>query len=291
MSRKRIHTLIFLWTLAFILSLIAAYVTFADRGYTEVCFLDVGQGDACFVRTDGGSSALIDGGDKGSGKYVLTPFFEKHFVRQLDAIFISHLHDDHTAGIMELIDSGFPIEKIYISDIAVLDKDYVKLKSRADFNDIQIETLYDGKTIELDDTIFTVVATGLREGASKNENDNSVILRMDCGENSLLFTGDATDRLENQLLGDKNIDVDFLKVGHHGSLTSSCPEFIKEVSPDIAIISVGSDNEYGHPSPETIQTLDRLDVPVMRTDYDGTVTIIMTEDDIKNINASRQRRQ
>ncbi len=290
MSKKRINRLIFIWVLALILSMIAAYLTFIDRGYTEVCFVDVGQGDACFIRTDNGSSVLIDGGANDSGRYTLTSFFNKNFVRKLDAVFISHLHTDHTQGIIELIDDGFPIERLYVSDIALLDKDYSAIKSRADRSNIPIEAVYGGETIEIDDVTFTVVASGREEGPAKNENDNSVILRMDCGENSFLFTGDASSRLEKQLLDNTDIDVDFLKVGHHGSFSSSSSDFIKEVSPKLAVVSVGSDNDYGHPSPEAMQRFDALDVPVMRTDYDGTVTIIMTAEDIRNIKSSRQRR-
>lgn len=97
-----------------------------------------------------------------------------------------------------------------------------------------------------------------------------------------MFTGDATSNEESEILND-NIDVDFLKVGHHGSKTSSSPEFIEKVSPQLAVISVGLNNSYRHPSPQTLDTLEKQRVPILRTDYDGTVTVIMTEDDIRNI--------
>ncbi len=289
MNKKRINILIILWVVALVFSLAAAYLTYFNRGYTEVCFIDVGQGDSCFIRTDKGGTALIDGGDSGSGKYTLLSFFQKQFVRELDAVFISHLHSDHMQGIIELIDEGFPIGTLYVSETASLESNYDTLKSRADLRSIHIEPLSDDEVITLDDITFTVVAPGCSEGFSKNKNDNSVILRMDCGENSFLFTGDATQYLEKQLLGDADIDVDFLKVAHHGSFTSSDPEFVKQVSPDISVISVGIDNDYNHPSEETMETLSELGIPVLRTDYDGTITFIMTDDDIKNIETSRER--
>lgn len=289
MSKKRLKTIIILWVVALVLSVTAAYVTCFDRGYAEVCFLDVGQGDACFVRSSKGSSVLVDGGDNGSGKYVLSPFLTKNSVFRLDAVFISHLHSDHMQGIFELLDDGFPIGTIYVSDTAALESNYNTLKSRADVRGVKIEELSDGEVVAVDELIFTVVAAGCDAGLSKNKNDNSVILRLDCGENSFLFTGDATQHLEKELVGDADIDVDFLKIGHHGSFTSSAPEFVAQTSPELSVISVGIDNDYGHPSKETIETLEKLDVPVMRTDYDGTVTIIMTQNDIKNITGSRER--
>ncbi len=287
MSRKKKITLIALWGIAVILVICAAYISFVDCGYTEVCFIDVGQGDSCFIKSDQGDTVLIDGGDDGSGKYILKSFLRKHSTTDLDAVFISHIHDDHTEGILELMENFYPIGTIYMSEKAPENDNYGEIKSLAHRRGVEIKLLRDEDGVEIDNLKFKVVSSGY-DGES-DENDNSLIIRMDYGENSFLFTGDATRKVETTLLGRDDIDVDFLKIGHHGSYTSSGEEFLRKVSPSLAIISVGKDNRYGHPSKQTMKTIDKLDIPVMRTDYDGTISIIMTEDDIKNITASRER--
>lgn len=290
MSKKKRNTLVVLWTIAIALSLYASYLTFIDCGFAEVCFVDVGQGDSCFIKTERGGNILIDGGDKGTGKYTLKSFLRKYAALKLDAVFISHIHDDHITGIKELMEEGYPIKTIYVSELASQSGGYNKIKSLADNTGAEVVALSEDDVIELDNIIFKVVSSGYKgDGKNGSENDNSLVLRMEYGENSFLFTGDATRRQETQIMGDDDIDTDFLKVGHHGSYTSSGKDFIEEVSPLIAVISVGENNKYDHPSEETISTLDRLGITVMRTDLDGTISIIMTDDDIRNISGSRER--
>ncbi len=290
MSKKRRNTLVILWAVAIVLSLYASYLTFIDCGFAEVCFVDVGQGDSCFVKTESGGNILIDGGDDGAGKYTLKSFLKKYAALKLDAVFISHIHDDHITGIKELMEEKYPIKTIYVSHLASQSGGYNKIKSLADSNGTEVVALSDDDMIELDNITFKVVSSGYKSGGENgNENENSLVIRMEYGENSFLFTGDATRRQETQMMGDDDIDTDFLKVGHHGSYTSSGKEFIEEVSPLIAIISVGKKNKYNHPSEQTMSTLGRLEIPVMRTDLDGTISIIMTDDDIRNISTSRER--
>lgn len=289
MSKKRRNTLVILWSVAVALGLCASYLTFVNCGYAEVCFVDVGQGDSCFIKTEHGNTVLIDGGDDGSGKYVLKTFLRKQAAVELDAVFLSHIHDDHTEGVKELMEDYYPIKTIYVSERAPSSANYGEIQSLALRRGVEIVTLRDDDVIDVDNISFKVVSSGYDGEGEVNENDNSLIIRMDYGENSILFTGDATRRAETRLLGDEDLDVDFLKVGHHGSYTSSGEEFLKAVSPELAVISVGVDNSYGHPSKQTMKTVDKLEIPVMRTDYDGTVSIIMTEDDIKNISTSRER--
>lgn len=286
--KHRKYYILTLWLVAICLSLPAIYVTFIDRGYTEVCFVDVGQGDACFIKGDGGENILIDGGDDGSGDYVLESFLRKKFALKLDAVFISHFHSDHTEGIYELIDKGVKIKKIYVSDTAHNEKGYDALADRAKAKNIQIKEVSDEESLDIGNLRFHIVATGSREGLSRNVNDNSVILRMDYGDNSFLFTGDATKKVEGELVNDKDVDVDFLKVGHHGSHTSSGKEFIEAVSPDYSIISVGEKNKYNHPSEKTLATLEGANTSVIRTDRSGTITIMITEDGINKIDKSRE---
>lgn len=264
--------------------LYASYVGFFDRGYNEVSFIDVGEGDSAFIKTRHHKTMLIDGGNTGSGENTIIPYLRSKFTDRIDAVFISHMHDDHVIGIIEMIENEFPISKIYISKNA--DKKS-ELTRTADKYGIPLIELTKGDMICIDNTVFTVIADR-SEFESDDENDNSMILKMDCGENSFLFTGDAEAEYEAELLN-SDIDVDFLKVAHHGSDTSSSEEFVQKVSPKLAIISVGEFNFYGHPSAKTIETFKKLDIPVLRTDIGGTVTITMDERDIKNIETSEDK--
>lgn len=291
MLKKYRRALIVLWIVAVCLTLCAAYVTFINRGFTEVCFVSVGQGDACLVKCDNGDNILIDGGDTGSGDYTLLNFFRKEFVFDLDAVFISHMHSDHAKGVLELIENDFPIDKIYVSDRADQEGNYSKLKDLCEHEEIELDTLSDDESLSFGDTLFTIIAAGSDEPVLTDENDYSVVMRMDYGENSFLFTGDATKKLENEILSNPKLDTDFLKVGHHGSKTSSGADFISAVSPCLAVISVGKDNDYNHPSPETLRTISSLDIPIMRTDISGNISIKMTKNNILSMQEGRKNKE
>lgn len=284
-NRKKI---IILWIVALCLAAVAYFVTAVNVGYTQVSFINIGQGDSCFVRTERGSTILIDSGDV-NGEYALNQFLRKNLVGRFDAIFLSHMHADHISGAMSLLEQGFSVDSIYVSDETEETDAFAKLSQLASQNDTKVVVIETGDYIGIDEIGFSVVATGCGDGVSEDENDNSVILRLDCGENSILFTGDASVRTEMALLDNELIDTDFLKVGHHGSATSSSVEFLDEVSPELSIISVGADNRYGHPSEKALSNHEELDIPIMRTDLHGTVTIIMNESDIKNIYGERSR--
>lgn len=291
MIRKYKKALIILWVVALCLALSASYVIFIDRGFTEVCFVSVGQGDSGLIKCDTGDNILVDGGDTGSGDHTLTNLFRKEFVFKLDAVFLSHMHNDHSKGIYELIENGFPIEKIYVSERAHEEDNYSKFNKLCEEENIDIDTLADGDMLSFGDTLFTVIAAGSDDAILTDENDYSVVMRMDYGEHSFLFTGDATQNLEKSISSEQGIDTDFLKVAHHGSKTSSDAEFIEAVSPELAVISVGKDNDYKHPSTETLRTISSLDIPIMRTDISGNISIRMTKDNILSIQEGRKDKE
>ena len=115
-----------------------------------------------------------------------------------------------------------------------------------------------------------------------DSNNTSIIIRLVFGENSFLFTGDAYQSAERELIQREiNIDSDVLKVGHHGSKTSSSEEFIKKVSPEIAVIPTGKDNPYGHPHPEVLETLDKYGIRILRTDLNGDIKILCDSQSLK----------
>ncbi len=285
MTKRQIGTIIILWVVAIILSCVAIYVTFINRGYTEVAFIDVGQGDACFIQTDKLSTVLIDGGDKGEGKYTLKSFLDIKSERCVDVVFLSHMHADHINGIVELLDTETEIKQIYVSEYAKDEEGYDKLLTAAENKNAPIKELHGGDVVKIDNVTFKVI--GERQNYT-DQNDMSMVLRFECGENSILFTGDATAKAEDNIL-DEDIDTDILKVAHHGSSGSTDIDFLERVTAELFVISVGEDNRYKHPSGKTLGRLKAFDAPIVRTDYDGTISIIMTDDDIKDINLSRER--
>lgn len=286
MKKKYILPIV-LWLVAVSLLIVATRLSFFARGYTEVSFVDVGQGDCCLIRTSRGSDILIDGGEYEKGDKLIS-LFNQRLIKDIEAAFISHIHSDHFGGIYTLLESDFRIEKLYLSGITAETEDYEKIISLAGKKETEVVLVKSGSVIEIDEVDFTVVAVG-KDEMSADENNNSMLLRLDCGENSVLFTGDTTASVEAYLLDNPKIDVDFLKVGHHGSAGSTSEAFLRAVSPELSVIGVGAENRYGHPSEAVLEKHLDKNIPVMRTDMDGTVTIIMTADDILNISGSRER--
>ena len=286
MTKKQRLTAISIWIIAVFLFALSIYVGFIDRGYTEVSFIDVGQGDSCFIQTDNMSSILIDGGDRSCGTKILIPFFKYKSVMKLDAVFVSHLHDDHITGIEELINSRFKISHIYMSDKVTQSKNYNEFEKLVTANNIPFTFMNDDDKISIDNVTFTAINSSAEHS---NENEQSLVLRLDCGANSILFTGDISSTTESEILSDSDIDTDILKVAHHGSAGSSSIDFINAVSPELSVISVGENNKYHHPNDKTLLKYNILDIPVVRTDYDGTISIIMTDNDIRRLDFSRKR--
>lgn len=290
MTKKQITVLISAFLISALLLSVGIYLTFIDKGYTDICFLDAGQGDACVIKTNDNHFVLIDGGDKNCGEHTLIPYLEYENIHKLDAVFLSHLHEDHLNGVLELIDKDFRIDTIYISVSAEVSELYDILKKATDDKKIPLKPLFDGNELSFGKVKLSVIASEYMGYVTEDENDNSLILRMDYGKNSILFTGDATKTSEAYLKDNKSIDADILKVGHHGSSGSSGMAFLSAVSPKLAIISVGRNNRYHLPSEKTLSSLKVLNIPVARTDLDGTITVTMTENKISDVNCSRERK-
>ena len=237
----------------------------------SVHFINVGQGDsALFVNN--GHYVLIDSGESEYSDKV-EEYCRALGVEKFDCIMVSHPHSDHAGGMADIVrDIG--CDNIIIPDI---EAQYITSSFYEDFIDAAAESgadiyyAYAGDKYTYGDMNFEILSP---KETGKDLNNDSIVTLFTYSDISVLMTGDAEKRIEKQIINDyPALKCDVLKVGHHGSSTSSCSDFIKTVSPECAVISVGENNKYSHPSELTLKTLEENNITVYRTDYDGNVIL------------------
>lgn len=242
-----------------------------DKDSLEVVFFDVGQGDAIFIETPHHHQILIDGGPSSVVSEKLgkeMPFWD----RTLDLIVLTHPDFDHLAGLIEVL-KRYEVKNILWTGVACGTAECQEWKRLIEAEGANIRLAQAGQQIKGGGILLDVLYPfeNIEGKEVKNTNDTSIVLRLVYGENSFLLTGDIYQSVEEGLIGE-GIDSDILKVAHHGSKYSSSQEFIEAVSPDLAVISVGKDNNYGHPSQEVLKNL--ADCEIFRTDLEGDIKII-----------------
>jgi len=254
--------------------------------FLEVNFFDVGQGDSIFIETPGRHQILIDGGP---GSAILEklakemPFWD----RTIDLIILSHPERDHLAGLIEVM-KRYRVENILWTGIIRDTAEFKEWKKAIEEEKANVKIAQVPQKIfwrsHLQNYSFIEVLYPFENLAGQeltNSNNTSIVSRLVFGDNSFLFTGDVQKSAEKKLAeGENNLDSDILKVAHHGSKNSNSKEFVEKVSPEIAVISVGKGNSYGHPHQEVLDILSGYGIKVLRTDQSGDIKIIS---DGKNI--------
>ncbi len=232
----------------------------------EVHFIDVGQGDATLI-TCGGHAMLIDAGDDTKGTAIQS-YLQKQKITRLDYLILTHPDADHIGGAPVVI-TKFNIAKVFVSNFEKDNETYRKLIQALDEKQIKSLTPKVNSTYTLGSANITILAPGKEYD---NPNDASIALLLKNGSRSFLFTGDAGEEAEKDILK-TNIDIsaDVYKVGHHGSKYSTSKDFFEAVDPSYAVISCSADNSYGHPHAQTLNTLRAGGVNVYRTDEEGTI--------------------
>ena len=254
---------------------------------SEITMLDVGQGD-CFI-INCGQTFIIDGGGKktqefgnNTGINILIPYLNYKAKDFIDAVFVSHSDADHIIGIIELIGEK-RIGEIFLSNKIYDDELSQKLILKAKEFSVPITYLSAKDILNYKKASFYCIYP-LENTSAQNNNDTSLVLKLNFEGKDILFTGDIEKDGEKEiLLSGENIKSDILKLAHHGSKTSSTLEFLSKVNPSLAIVSTGLNNSYNHPSKEITNRLENLNIPLINTAESGAVTIRFAKDKFKII--------
>ncbi|WLR58424.1 ComEC/Rec2 family competence protein [Guptibacillus hwajinpoensis] len=252
------------------------YDVTAQSNVVEVHFIDVGQADSILI-TYGEKAVLVDAGDNGDGETV-SNYIKKLGINQLDYIVATHPHHDHIGGMDDVIEN-FDVQTVMMPDVSYPTVHYKSLLKVLKKKDITLEKARKGMKIKLGHQVNIKVISPSKEAEYEDFNDYSAVLRLSHKENSFLLMGDAGVEVEKQMLEKvkmKQLKSDVLKMGHHGASSATSETFLKAVTPETAVISVGKNNRYDFPDKNVIQRLNEHHISVLRTDEIGT--IIATSD-------------
>ena len=241
-----------------------------------ISYLNVGQADSILIENNN-EYMLIDAGNNNDGE-LLVKYFKAKGITEFKYLIGTHPHEDHIGGLDDII-YNFDINTIYIPDAITTTKTFMDVLDAIEEKNMTYSVPKINETFTLGEALITVLYTGTD---TKDLNNTSIVLRLDFGNTSYLFTGDATEKTENILLKDNlNLKADVLKVGHHGSRFSTTDEFLQKVNPKYAVISVGKDNNYKHPEDIILKKLKTNNIKIHRTDLEGTIIVTSDGKEIK----------
>ncbi|MBU5450631.1 ComEC/Rec2 family competence protein [Acetivibrio sp. MSJd-27] len=234
----------------------------------EITYLDVGNADCEIIRMEDGTNIVIDAGTKDQSGNIIRALKRKG-IRKIDYLIATHPHADHIGGMEDIIDSA-EIGTVVFPSVVHTSKTYENLLKKIKEKEIPAVKAESGVVLHETDRCKIQLVAPKKDEKYESLNNYSAVLHIAYGNTTFLFAGDAEKLSENEMLN-YEIRSDVLKVGHHGSRTSSSEKFIAKVNPRIAVISCGKDNEYGHPHQETLETLKNAEV--YRTDKNGDIII------------------
>ena len=246
-------------------------------------FIDVGQGDSSLIITPKGKTILIDAGDEAHAKKVVS-YIREQGIEKLDLVIATHPDADHIGG-MDKVIKNFDIDVFAMPDVSAKTNQYKQIQRELKAKKMKTTRLYQGDEVQIDDDIDFEILSPVKGKKYDDTNEYSIVAKIVYKDTSFILMGDATMENEVDIINNvPDIDIDVLKLGHHGSSTSSSDYFITKTSPNIAIISCGKNNKYGHPHQEVMRVLKKHGVTPYRTDEMGDIVITSDGKEIKYIN-------
>lgn len=251
----------------------------------EITYIDIGQGNAVLVKSKN-ENLLIDGGNRANSRYYYNYIKNKN-LKKIDYMIASHYDEDHIAGLISILEN-YKVLNVLSPAYKKDTKIYKSFKKSLSNSNANIINPIQGDGFNLGDAKVKILWPKVyKDGV---DNDNSIVVKITYGNMKFLFPADASKDVEDQLIySGYNLKSDVLMVGHHGSKYSTSKEFLKEVRPKLAIISVGKNNRYKHPSKEVIKLLNSENIKILRTDIDGNITIKCDGNKIK-INTNKEKK-
>lgn len=244
-------------------------------GNLNVYFIDVGQADSILIST-GNKNMLIDAGNNEDGE-KLVKYLKSLGINKFDYVIGTHAHEDHIGGMDDII-NNFEIENFYMPDVVTTTKTFEDVLDALEKRKVKFQTPTASSTFNLNDASVNV----LHVGNDKSDlNGTSIVLKLQYGKISFMFTGDATSEVESKIK-DMDLSSTVLKVAHHGSKYSSTATFLNKVNPEYAVIMTGAGNSYGHPHKIVLDKLEKIGAKIYRTDLSGTI-IFKTDGEKINI--------
>ena len=253
----------------------------------KIYFIDVGQGDSCLIITPQNKKILIDGGEGNSEKYdkgknVVFPYLLDRRINKIDYLVISHFDNDHVGGLIYIIEN-LKVDKILLGIQTEENYQLNKVLELSKEKNIEIVVLDSGDRIDIEKDVYINILWPDKEKIiNENKlNNNSLVFKFIYKNFSILFTGDIESIAEKEILEKYKTNFEILKsnvlkVAHHGSKTSSNLEFLEKVKPQIALIGVGKDNNFGHPNINVLERLENMNTKIYRTDLSGEIEIKVT---------------
>ncbi len=251
----------------------------------EITYIDIGQGNAVLVKSKN-ENLLIDGGNRANSRYYYNYIKNKN-LKKIDYMIASHYDEDHIAGLISILEN-YKVLNVLSPAYKKDTKIYKSFKKSLSNSNANIINPIQGDGFNLGDAKVKILWPKVyKDGV---DNDNSIVVKITYRNMKFLFPADASKDVEDQLIySGYNLKSDVLMVGHHGSKYSTSKEFLKEVRPKLAIISVGKNNRYKHPSKEVIKLLNSENIKILRTDIDGNITIKCDGNKIK-INTNKEKK-
>ena len=244
-------------------------------GEVQFHFIDVGQGDAALIRTEAGN-ILIDAGTN-SSEDELKAYLNSYGVTDIEYAIFTHPHEDHIGG-ADMVLATYNVKNVILPNATATSQTFQRMMDGIEAEGCKVIEATPDWTFKVGEVIFTILAP-ISEKYS-NTNNYSVVVRVDYGETSVLFTGDAELESEEEMLAryrlKGTLDCDLLKSGHHGSDTSSGQDFLNAVTPTYAVISVGEGNTYDHPKQEILARYEAMKLEIHRTDLEGSIVFTTT---------------